>query len=409
MRSLSGEERRLLFIQTFDVLAYMIASVFVTLFFFSHSDLATTALFRAVAFASMTFFFALSGKLLRHVSSGTLIRLGIGGGALYFLLLFLLREESIRWFVPLGVLDGFTGGVFWAGFNLNQYILSSAGRRVAYFGWGQALFQLAVGLGPAIGGGIITIIGSTAIGKTGGYITLFIVVSLLLALVAVLVGRLPGHEIPVFRYRHILYHRRSRLWNIVLAQQAVLGLYDVALGTVLSILYYLIVQHEGRLGLMYSIGALIAALSSVAVTRLLVRFPHSFWIGAAGSALAITLFASQQNLIGVWSIIIISSLTVPFMMTMFSTAYFDALDRAPGAWQHKFHLMIERDGLLAIFRMISYLVLFALLQVGDEIAIARTMLFVLPAFPLAIGVLLQLSTRLQKEVPPAPSLPSEIV
>ena len=97
------------------------------------------------------------------------------------------------------------------------------------------------------------------------------------------------------------------------------------------------------------------------------------------------------------------------MMTMFSTAYFDALDRAPGAWQHKFHLMIERDGLLAIFRMISYLVLFALLQVGDEIAIARTMLFVLPAFPLAIGVLLQLSTRLQKEVPPAPSLPSEIV
>jgi hypothetical protein len=71
--------------------------------------------------------------------------------------------------------------------------------------------------------------------------------------------------------------------------------------------------------------------------------------------------------------------------------------------------MIERDGLLAIFRMISYLVLFALLQVGDEIAIARTMLFVLPAFPLAIGVLLQLSTRLQKEVPPAPSLPSEIV
>ena len=83
----------------------------------------------------------------------------------------------------------------------------------------------------------------------------------------------------------------------MLAQQAVLGLYDVALGTVLSILYYLIVQHEGRLGLMYSIGALIAALSSVAVTRLLVRFPHSFWIVAAGSALAIPFLRPSKILL----------------------------------------------------------------------------------------------------------------
>ncbi len=405
MKSLSVGERQLLFIQTFDILAYMIASVFVTLFFYSHSDLATTALFRAVMFASMTIFFGLSGKLLRYVSSGVLIRMGIVGGALYFLLLFLLREESVDWFVPLGILDGFAGGVFWAGFNLNQYILSSAGRRVAYFGWGQALFQLAVGLGPAIGGAIITMAGSTTLGKTGGYVTLFIVVSLLLLLVAILVGKLPGHEMPAFRYRHILYHRRSRLWKIVLAQQAALGLYDVSLGTVLSILYYLIVQHEGKLGLMYSVGALLAALSSIAVTRLLVRFPQSFWIGAVGSAIAITLFALQPNALGVWLIIAVSGLTVPFMMTKFSTAYFDALDRAPGSWQHKFHLMIERDGILGIFRTISYILLFLLLQFGDEITIARSLLFVLPVLPLTIGALLHLSSRLQKDVAPAPPLP----
>lgn len=406
MKSLSPEERKLLFIQTLDILAYSLAGMFVTVFFFAQSDIATTVLFRAIAFASMAFFYGLSGWLLRYMSSGILMKVGLVSGALFYALLFILRDTSITWFVPLAILDGLGGGLYWAGFNLNQYILSAAGRRVAYFGWGQATFQFANALGPALGGWIITVVGGTAFGIIGGYVTLFFVVSMVIILAALVIGQLPSHEIPYFSYRHIFQHRRSRAWKLVLGQQAALGLYDVTLGTIISILFFLIVGNEAQLGVLFTAGALIATLSSIVVTRALVRFPSSYWVGVIGAASAIVVFAFWQNMIGAWLMIGISGLTVPFMLTKLSTSYFEGLDAAPGKWQHKYHLMIERDCLLAILRMTSYLVLFFFLQFGDEIPLARMFLFILPVFPLAIGVLLTLQSRTRPSAIPMQPLPN---
>ncbi|HLD25384.1 MAG TPA: MFS transporter [Patescibacteria group bacterium] len=393
MRSLSVVERKLIIIQTLDILAYSLAGMFVTVFFFAQSDVATTALFRAIAFASMAFFYALSGWLLRYMSSGVLMKAGLFSGALFYLLLFILRETSTRWFVPLAILDGLAGGLYWAGFNVNQYILSSAGRRIAYFGWGQATFQFANAVGPALGGFIITAVGATAFGIMGGYVTLFFVVSIVSVLAALVIGQLPSHDIPHFSYLHIIKHRRSRGWKLVLGQQAALGMYDVTLGTIISILFFLIVQNEAQLGVLFTAGALIATLSSIVVTRALVRFPSSYWIGVIGAAIAILVFALWQNMVGAWLMIGISGLTVPFMLTKLSTSYFEGLDAAAGTWQQKYHMMIERDSLLAILRMVSFLLLFVFVQFGDEITLARTYLFILPILPLVIGFLLHASSR----------------
>ena len=393
MKSLSVDERKLLIIQGCDILAYSLASVFVTIFFFSHSTLATTALFRAVAFASMVFFFVLTGRLLKYVSAGTLIKFSLVLGALYFFLLFFLREQSIRWYVPLAVLDGCSGGIFWAAFNLYQYIVSSSERRVAYFGWGQAMFNFAGAVGPAVGGMVILLAGRTGIGVTGGYTVLFLIVSIIMGITAIIVGKLPAHGSLTFSYSHLLTHKRTLGWKLVLGQQALLGLYDVSLGTVTSILLFLIIQSESRLGVILTVASLLATLTSIVVTRVLVKYPQSYWIGVFGSAAAIVVFASQQSIFGVWLMICISGLTVPFMMTKLSTAYFDALDEAPGTWENKFHMMIERDGLLGFLRMASYIILFFVLQGGDQIMIARTWLFFIPVIPLVIGVLLYAGPR----------------
>ncbi len=409
MKSLSVDERKLLIIQGCDILAYSLAGVFVTVFFFSHSTLSTTALFRAITFASMVFFFALTGRLLKYISAGMLIKFSLGGGALYFLLLFLLREQSIRWYVPLGILDGAMGGIFWAAFNLYQYIVSSSGRRVAYFGWGQALFNLASAIGPTIGGLVIVVSSRTSIGLTGGYTILFLIVSIILGVTAFIVGKLPVHGDIAFSYKHLLTHKRSVGWKLVLGQQALLGLYDVSLGTVTSVLFFLIIQSESKLGILLTVGSLLATVTSIIVTRTLVKYPQLYWAGIFGSMLSIVVFAYQQNVMGMWLMIGIAGMTLPFMMTKLSAAYFDALDQAPGTWENKFHMMIERDGLLGLLRMISYIILFFILRGGNEITIARTWLYIIPVIPFAIGVLLALSSRRKKITAPIPFLPNENV
>lgn len=394
MKSLSIDERKLLFIQGLDIFAYSLANIFVTVFFFAHSDLKTTALFRAVTFASMTFFLGLSCWSLKRFSSGTLMKSGLFAGALFFFLLFLLGKQSIAWAIPLAILDGFSGGNYWAGYNLNQYILTHSGRRIAYFGWGLAIVNFAQAIGPVIGGFIITFAAATELGIMSGYISLFFLVSVMIALSAIIIGKLPAHEIPQCAYRHLIDHKRTKRWKLILGQQALLGFYDMTLATVTGILLYTIIKQEAQLGATLTIASTMAMISSVLSIRILTNYSWSFWIGSLGTAIAIAFFALYQNSIGVWFFIITSSLTAPFLLNKLSTVYFEALDHSSGTWQYKYHMMIERDVVLGCLRITGYIGLYIFLYFGEEINLARFWLLILPILPLAIGLLLNIQAQL---------------
>lgn len=396
MRSLSVDERKLLIIQGFDILAYALASIFVTVFFFANSDIATTAFYRAITFLSMTFFLAISGWTLRKISSGLQMKISLVAGGLYYLLLFLLGPRSVHFIVPLGILDGLSGGLYWAAFNLNQYILTHAGRRVAYFGWGLAIVNLAQALGPTIGGFVIAFIGETELGVMAGYVSLFLLVSVIMFAVAFVIGKLPSHEMPQFRYSHLLHHQRSHSWKLVLWQQATLGFYDMVLSTVTGILLYLIIRKEAQLGLTLTVASTLAMVSSIIVTRVLTKYPLSYWVGALGSTVAIATFGISQTVTGMWAFIVISGLTTPFLLTKLSTTFFEELDRTPGTWQHKYHLMLERDIVLGLLRTTSYALFFLFLQFGDQVRLAQTSLLILPAAPLFLGFLIAWYHRMPK-------------
>ena len=397
MKSLSQDERKLLIIQGLDILAYSLASIFVTVFFFANSDLKTTVLYRAISFASMAFFMGAAGWTLRKFSSGLHMKVALFSGAFYYFLLFLLRQESVHYIIPLAILDGFTGGWYWAGFNLNQYILSHSGRRVEYFGWALALVNLAQAVGPAVGGLIIAFAGASALGVMGGYGTLFLLVSIIIAGITLLIGKLPTHELPAFRYRHLLEHKRSREWKLVLGQQGVNGLYDVASNTVIGVLLYTIIHEEAKLGVTLAVASVIGMISSLGAIRLLTRFGWSYWIGAVGLGLSLILFALFQNWSGVVLFLILSALTVPLLQTRMSTTFYEALDHAPGTWQDKYHFLLERDVVLAVLRMVSYIDLYGILLFGNEITLARSWLLILPIVPLFIAFLLHKSSVLASQ------------
>ncbi len=388
MASLSSEERKLLTIQFFNFLAYALAGIFVTVFFFANSDLRTTILYRAIAFASMTVTFGLAGWILKKISSGTLMKLGLVASVIYYLLLFYLKEKSVAYLIPLGILDGFTGGAYWAGYNLNQYILTHRGRRMNYFGWGLAVVNIASTLGPMIGGFVITTVKSATLDVIYGYSTLFFLVAAITAASIVVIGKLPSHAIPAFRYHHLWQHKRIREWKIVLIQQGVLGLYDVSVTTVTGVLLFLILRSEAKLGTVLAISSAIATVSSLLSIRLLTKHKQWFWIGAFGSALGIGVLGFSQTITAMWIYIIVISCCAPFLLNTLSAVNYDAMDRTSGAWQHKYHLILERDVILGLLRTFSYVALFLFLGFGDQVVLAKQSLLLLPIAPVALGVLL---------------------
>lgn len=385
----NSEEKNLMLIQAMDYFTYSLANIFVTVYFYAHSDLKTTVLYNIVLFTNLLFFYVASGWTLKKVSSAFLIRIGLASSALFYFLLFVLKEQSLNFVIPLGIISGFGAGNYWAGFNLNQYIFTNKEKRVEYFGSISGIINLLQAVAPLIGGVIITLTKSRQIfGIEAGYTLLFFIVFLILAVMVLVVGKLPSHECPNFSYGHIISHKRSKAWKLILWQQAILGLYDVSLGIVIGILFYLIVKSEFNLGGTQTIAALLGAIASIISIRLLNKNNNYYWVGAVGLAIGIGLFAIFQNWFGVLLFILITGFCAPFLNNWISIVYFKTMDTIDSSWKEKYHLMLERDMALGIPRILSCVFLFIFLQFGDQVQLARTWLYFLPFLPLILGFLL---------------------
>ncbi len=392
MASLSRDERHLITIEGLDYFVNGLASVFVTIFIFAHSDLRTTVLFSLWSFVSLLVFIVAAAWVLRRVSSGLLMKISIVCGAVFYLLLFYLQGNAIHYLFPLAIFSGFGGGMFWASFNLNQYILTNEVGREQYFGWAMSVINFLSAIAPFIGGSIITLAGTTLyFGVSPGYALLFFIVFILLLCMVLFIGKLPSHEIPQFSYRDLFRKSRTRTWNLVLGQQMLLGLYDVAFGTISGVLFYLILRQEFWVGAAQAISYLLGTVTGVVSAKFLRKDPRWFWLGSLGLAAGNLVFAVMQNTTGLWIFVIVTGITGPFINTWLSTVSFQAIDAVKDHWRDKYHFLVERDIVLGVPRVISYIVLYMLLAHGDQVTLAREWLYIAPVLPFTIGVLLHMS------------------
>jgi YQGE family putative transporter len=363
------EEKKLIFIQALVYFGYALANVFVNIFFFSHSNLRITLFYNLVTSIVLLLFYFLSGWSLKKFSSGTLIKTGIFAWAIFYLLMIYLKNDAIQYVLLLGFLNGFAGGNFWAGFNLNQYIYTNREKRVEYFGSATGILSFLQAIAPFIGGFIITFTNlHKFFGGDAGYELLFSVVFLIFAAAFFVVGELPAHQPPKFSYKDMFYHKRSRQWKLVLCQQTVYGLFDITFGVVAGIMYFLILRKEVFVGEAQTIGLLLGTIGSIISITTLRKHSGFYWIGALGFSIGLAGFALFQNLFGLIFYIIVGGITTPFLTNWMSIVLLNSIDKVNKPWEEKYHFLLERDMFLGIARTLS-------------------MLFV-PIVPIIMGILL---------------------
>jgi len=318
-----------------------------------------------------------------------LIRMSIVGLGFLYLAYVILGERMATFAVPLAAWHGTLLGVFWSAYNLNQYIHSDSKRRIQYFSSLTTVLNLLRSVAPAIGGGIIVFVGVTlGFGTNGGYGMLFLIVAAILTALGVFVGKLPDHERLTFTYRSFLAHRHTTEWKFVLAAQFLSGLYDNSVGIVIGILFYIVLKQEGMVGLVQSAMYLLIALGSIASTKLLFRSPNWYWLGAVGLSFGLLVFSFSPNMVGIVAIIVCAGFLYPFLSNWLSTSLFHALDHDARNWQEKYHLLIERDMVLGIGRIVSFALILPVKSAVDQEMTSRTWMLGLSVVPLILGVLL---------------------
>src|SRR3989338_6005769 len=181
MANFTQEEKNLMLIQALNYFSAALAGIFVTIYFFNLSDLKTTIFYNFISYVTLLFFYVASGWALKKVSSAFLIRMSLFTSSLFYLALFILKGQSIRFIIPLGILSGFSAGNYWAGYNLNQYLFTNKEKRMEYFGSITGIINFLSAVAPLIGGLIISIMKSyESFGAETGYNALFFLVFLIL-------------------------------------------------------------------------------------------------------------------------------------------------------------------------------------------------------------------------------------
>jgi ABC-type methionine transport system permease subunit len=84
---------------------------------------------------------------------------------------------------------------------------------------------------------------------------------------------------------------------------------------------------------------------------------------------------------------------LPFLAIPTSVAILAGYDEVETSWQDKYHLFIQRDSILGIARILSFVILFMLFSQFDKVVVARNWFLIAAVVPLGIGYLLHLISK----------------
>lgn len=383
---MTKEEKLLIKVNALFSFVVALAGIFLSVFLFKLGGFQSLALYYLITLITLFFTYIFSGYFLKKYSSISLIRLGFLFYTVLYSLLFILGRESVNFLLPLGLINGLAGGNFWAGNNLTQYVATHEHSRNEYFGKLNLWSNLALAAGPILGGSIIQFFKVFTL-ETLGYTILFLLVSLFFGFLFFFVRKLPKHTGISFSASDILRHKPDIPWRIILGQQFLYGLFDSAFAVFAPVIVFLIVKEELTLGFINTLLTVVYAIANIFAIRVLKKYKHSYLWGAIFCSFGIFLFAWQNNWWGIVSLILINRSFFPLLIITTSKTSYDIMDKSKESWRSKYHFLVERDCVLGVGRILSYIFLLYFFTGGNQLEIARNWILYAAIFPLLIGVL----------------------
>jgi len=359
-KELCSETRQLVKIMTLYCFAATLSGIFINIFIWRQTNnFAPIVIYNFFLFVALGIIYLFSGYWLLHYSARSLVKLSFVNLTIFYALLIMLRERAIIWLVPLGLLKGIGEGLFWSGFNLHQYVHTRKSDRDYYFGVMTFWVSFASICGPLLGG-LIVIVGNNLIKHSFiGYYVLFFLTAAVLCLAFQQAFKFPRFSKIQFKISDI---KRVIVSNSnfkkVLGQQALLGLKDVSMITIISIFAFIILSNEFYLGLYSSIVGLCAAIFGFLAGKLLRshnRIKLSF-VSAVILSTGAIVFAISQN-IGTLIIYGASVVLGAFLDISLGTVYLSVIDQDQRPWREKYAYFISRETVLGFGRITSYFLL----------------------------------------------------
>lgn len=343
VQSLSPPARHLLAAVLTVAMAASLTGVFVSLFLYVSSGRVTTmALYALGMYAGIGLTSVWAGGLPHRIPPRSLFSAGVGLTAGLYALLLVLGPAAAGLVLPLGLLSGVAGGVYWFSVNTLMYDLLPPRERMLYYATSQAL--------TAVGGVVLPLVAGLVIARLAGglgYETVF-AAALALYLVALLLSRrLPRGAavggLPVALALRLVRDRPRyrRQWLAV----GLRGTRDVTGGFVLVALIYLQTGSAGGLAVYTAAAALAGALGALLLRRLPPRRERpTMWLGAVACLAAASLLLRADY--GAGGLIVFQVATAfftPLYQVPIATRVLRAMDEDADASRTRASYVLSRE------------------------------------------------------------------
>lgn len=283
---------------------------------------------------------------------------------LFFAMILALGEGIVAWYGLIAFFQGLAAGLYWSGFLVLQFDVSSRLNRLRYIGISSVVLTLANLLGPLVGGQLING-GSNLTGYLYAFaatLAFFIVVYML----SFLIGKQSAR-----RRRYLLalapaMARRNPMWSRMLALWFCTGFLEGLILFIPALLLFAVFERESVVSVLLAANALVSALSSWVISRF-GRMEHAqrcMMAAPYGIALGALLLSGGMGAVQVVLFLFIVACLNPVYRNMFLSRFYHETDQLPLQGAFRIESIVLYESLLNFGRIVP---ITALLPFADSL------------------------------------------
>jgi len=382
---LCKEAKILLFISALFTFAIGLSNIFVNVFFWKQTnEFIVIAIYHLTHYIVTPITFILAGMLAKKKNGIWPLRIGLLTYAVFFMLILVWGNKGTAYIYLLGIIYGMATGFYWLAFNTLSFDFTHINNRDTWNGFNGFSVGIAAAVSPMIAAYIISIFNGVK-----GYNVVFAITLanfIVLTFVSMLLRcKSYGHSLDFKR----AFSRNCEEWGIVRTSTALWGFRDVIIVFLVNILTIEATKSELSLGKLTLISSLVSSGAYVLVQKI-IKPPNrrlSILIGVIGSFIAVlglTLQVAYKTLV---FYIITDAFFLPFFLIQLNSATFNVIDRNHEE-DMRIEYMINKDLVLNTGRIISILILIALLSLFKASVTLKGYLLFLGIAPIASGYFL---------------------
>lgn len=297
--------------------------------------------------------FWLAGKWVKEYNKMNSLRAGIALSGLFYCAVLLLGGAARSWIVPLGILSGMAGGLFWLAYNVVYFEITEPDTRDRFNGWAGLLGAAAGIVAPWTSGVVIT-----SMQGVSGYRIIFTISLAIFAISVVLsffLKKRQGDGAYNWKHGWMQLKEKGNPWRRMLPAIAAQGVREGVFMFLVGLTVYTATKDESKLGMYSLITSFVALLSFWLVGRWLKKGGRKWamlvgviMLGVVILPLFVGVTYTTLLIFGVGT-----SLFMPLYIIPMTSRVFDLIGQSQQSATEREEFVVLREGGLTFGRLIG--------------------------------------------------------